>query len=164
MINKRLNFIKSIGMDKDDSFDISKISDKLKRRKISEEDDIITYEIVPENGNICIIEKDDTDTIISYKSDGGSHASIYNNGDYHIVKGDIEEVYTTINETHKVYTKKIKGILVDRYDEYVKDTHCVQVRDKEYTILYNYEVNSIKYYVSIITSKDIYESDRKSVV
>ena len=32
MINKRLNFIKSIGMDKDDSFDISKISDKLKRK------------------------------------------------------------------------------------------------------------------------------------
>lgn len=159
MINKRLNFVKQMGMENFDRFDLNQITDKIKVKKVSSSNKINKY-IVDTNSKVkCFFEKTDNNKIISYKTNSNDNYLINNEQFDSFKLGDVEVIKDIINNNHISYKKFIKDILIESYEEYNKGNHIIKIfSDDVYLVIYTYTKDDIIHTISMYISKEEYNA------
>lgn len=159
MINKRLNFVKQMGMENFDRFDLNQITDKIKVKKVSSSNKINKYMVDTNSKVKCFFEKTDNNKIISYKTNSNDNYLINNEQFDSFKLGDVEVIKDIINNNHISYKKFIKDILIESYEEYNKGNHIIKIfSDDVYLVIYTYTKDDIIHTISMYISKEEYNA------
>lgn len=159
MINKRLDFVKKMGMEEFDKFDISLITDKIRTKKISSKNGINTYEVDNESGIKCFYKKDKNGVIVEYGTNYNDNYYIINNNSRSFKLGDVEVIEEPIDDDHLLYKKFVMGELIDSYKICIKDNHSIKMFNENiYLVEYSYTSDDITYIVSMNISKEDYDN------